>query len=175
MSATRTMPVPPDLGRAACSAPAHLPLVDAAMAKPGGPHGDTMREQLCRHCPVVDPCYAWAMAHGERGIWGGTSPGWRTRRGAPRNLPIVPRGLYLETARDGVPVQQHLRKASTPTPPAPAKPRSPNKASIRCAELGIREADVRQWAREHGLTTSSKGRVALHLVEAWAEAHGQAA
>lgn len=32
-------------------------------------------KRVCRACPVVDQCLAYALANGEReGIWGGTSP-----------------------------------------------------------------------------------------------------
>lgn len=32
-------------------------------------------------CPVVDSCYLYAVAHGEEGIWGGTSPKERDKLG----------------------------------------------------------------------------------------------
>lgn len=38
--------------------------------KPGESHS---ARSACASCPVADPCLAYALAHGERGIWGGTS------------------------------------------------------------------------------------------------------
>ncbi|MCD2195794.1 WhiB family transcriptional regulator [Actinomycetospora endophytica] len=33
---------------------------------------------VCRGCPVVSPCLAWALASGQdAGVWGGTSEGER--------------------------------------------------------------------------------------------------
>ena len=37
--------------------------------------------------------------------------------------------------------------------------------------LGVTASDVRQWAREQGLTNSTRGRIGLDLVEAYAAAH----
>lgn len=75
--------MPRDAGRAACSDPAHLPLVDAAFARPGGPEARSMARNLCRTCPVAEACFAWAIAHPEAGVWAGTSPKLRTLHGAP--------------------------------------------------------------------------------------------
>ena len=41
----------------------------------------------------------------------------------------------------------------------------------RLYALGVTASDVRQWAREQGLTNSTRGRIGLDLVEAWAAAH----
>lgn len=160
----RTLPVPLDAGRALCSDPVHLPLVDAATARPGGPDAQVMKATLCRQCPVVQQCHDWAMAHGEAGIWGATSPGYRSRRGAPKRLTSVD-----HTWTEGVPAQEWRRKSR------PARksgvPRTPNAGAIRCAQLGVRESDVRRWAYEQGIVASNAGRPALATVEAWAAAH----
>lgn len=69
--------------RAACAAPEHLPLVDAAFARPGGPAAQRMKATLCTRCPIGEQCLAWAMTWREDGIWGGTGPKARTQHGAP--------------------------------------------------------------------------------------------
>lgn len=75
----------PDLpARATCSDPAHLPLVDEAYRRPGGPAGQQMRDQLCARCPIQELCLDEAMAHGEWGIWGGSSPYSRTQHGGTK-------------------------------------------------------------------------------------------
>lgn len=74
----------PDLDRPACADPIHLPLVDAAFKRPGGPAGDLMRERLCSTCPAFSQCLSEAMERGEWGIWAGTSPHTRTRHGGTR-------------------------------------------------------------------------------------------
>jgi WhiB family redox-sensing transcriptional regulator len=35
--------------------------------------------EICPHCPVREPCLAYAIEHGERGVWGGTSEQERRR------------------------------------------------------------------------------------------------
>lgn len=143
----KTMPVPPGLGRATCSDPQHLPLVDAAAAKPGGPEAQEMKDRLCRQCPVREACAAWAIAHPEIGVWGGTTPKQRTHRGAP----------------------------SAARKPNPHRHREPTANEVRVAELGVRERDIKHWAYEQGLIPTLNGRVSLALVEAWAAAHTTAA
>lgn len=71
----------PDLDRPACAQVEHLPLVDAAFARPGGPAAAQMRERLCTDCPAVQQCFDEAMARGEWGVWAGTSLHLRTRHG----------------------------------------------------------------------------------------------
>lgn len=148
----KTMPVPLDVGRAACADPEHLPLVDAATAKPGGPAAQEMKARLCRHCPVARQCFAWAATHPEVGIWGGTSPRQRTNAGAPSAASNAKRNKTT-------PRIKHER-----TRPLAA-------TEVRVRELGIRECDVRRWAYEQGLVRSIRGRVALATIEAWATAH----
>lgn len=164
----KTMPVTLEQGRATCSEPQHLPLVDAAFAKPGGPEAQEMKRTLCRTCPVAEHCLAWAMTHGEAGVWAGTSPNLRGRRGAPRALPVVPDYLHRGGREGGTPAEQWRRDQRKP---AKIGKRQQNAAATRCAELGVREADIRRWAYEHGLATSNKGRASLAHVEAWAAAH----
>lgn len=43
--------------------------------------GGSTREAkaICAKCPVLARCRAFALEHGERGVWGGTSDGDRTR------------------------------------------------------------------------------------------------
>ena len=36
-------------------------------------------KSICRRCPVRAECLEWALAHGEQGIWGGTSEHERRR------------------------------------------------------------------------------------------------
>jgi hypothetical protein len=78
-----TFPVKADGPRAHCAKPELLPLVDAATARPGGPAAHQMKTTICPGCPIGDACLAWAMGQHEDGIWGGTGPNTRTRRGAP--------------------------------------------------------------------------------------------
>lgn len=58
-------------------------LVDAAFTKPGGPEARQLTKTLCPDCEIHTQCLAWAMRHGEYGVWGGTTPKQRTRAGAP--------------------------------------------------------------------------------------------
>ena len=37
--------------------------------------------QVCRVCPVLDPCRAWARGHREYGFWGGESEEQRAAAG----------------------------------------------------------------------------------------------
>lgn len=156
----KTMPVPTAEGRAACADPQHLPLVDAAFAKPGGPEAQQMKRELCRDCPVAQTCFTWAMTHPEAGIWAGTSPKLRINRGAPSESANI-RGR-ADTPR------RHRR-----TEPRPVKIRTtpPNAAERRLLELGVRNGDVRTWAYEQGIVRSRQGRVSLAHIEAWAAAH----
>lgn len=78
-----TYPLPLDSSTPPCADPAALPVVDAAYDRPGGPAGRYMARELCGPCPVFTSCLAHAMRHREQGIWGGTTPSWRTRAGAP--------------------------------------------------------------------------------------------
>lgn len=32
-----------------------------------------LAKKFCRDCPVVNPCKLYAIVHGEKGVWGGTS------------------------------------------------------------------------------------------------------
>lgn len=42
--------------------------------------GDTMKAVgICHGCPFQKPCLEWALANGERGVWGGTSERERKR------------------------------------------------------------------------------------------------
>lgn len=75
-----------DYDHPACTAPEHLPLVDAAFERPGGPAGDLMRKTLCAGCPAFDACLSAAMTRGEWGMWAGTTGNTRTRHGAPKPL-----------------------------------------------------------------------------------------
>lgn len=157
------MPVTLEQGKAACSEPEHLALVDAAHAKPGGPAAKRMRAELCNACPVFEQCLGWAMTHGEIGVWAGTSPNLRGRHGAPKGLPPTPDYLH-RGGREGVPAQAWRRKK-------PAKPRAPEVTVIRLAELGLTAPQVKAWALEQGIIQSTRGRVALTVIEAYAVAH----
>lgn len=75
----KVLPISPEVGRAVCAEPEHLPLVDAAHLRPGGPAARAMAKQLCAPCPVQALCLEWAMAHAEIGVWAGTSPNKRNR------------------------------------------------------------------------------------------------
>lgn len=165
--AVRTLPVAPALGRATCSNPEYLPLVDAAHARPGGPEAQQMKNQLCRHCPVNAACLEWAMTHGEAGIWGGLSPEIRKRHGAPKSPPLVPRALYSE-GPVGVPAEAGRREQVAKQQ---AHVRKIDVTVSRLAALGVTGAEVKRWAFEQGLVRTVSGRVALSTVEEWAEAH----
>ena len=45
---------------------------------------------ICKACPVQRQCLEWALAHGEVGIWGGTSWRQRQRIRAKRNVRLRP-------------------------------------------------------------------------------------
>lgn len=51
---------------------------------PPGAMGDEVAAALrvCATCPVRKPCADYATAHGERGIWGGTTANQRQKRAA---------------------------------------------------------------------------------------------
>lgn len=51
----------------------------------GGTSGPA--KQVCRRCPVIDACLAYAVEHGELGIWGGTSE--RERRVVRRDQEVA--------------------------------------------------------------------------------------
>jgi hypothetical protein len=74
--------------RAACSD--RLDLVDAAFAHPGSASAHHFRDAYCAHCPIAEACLFAGI--GEWGLWGGTSPSWRTKHaGAPtRNSRRIP-------------------------------------------------------------------------------------
>ena len=163
------MPVTLEQGRATCNDSQHLPLVDAAFAKPGGPEAQEMKRTLCRECPVAEHCLAWGMTHGEGGIWGGVSPRQRGDRGAPRGIDYVVPDYLHRSGREGVPAEKWRREQQAK--PAKIGKRKQNVAATRCAELGVPESVVRRWAYEQGLTTGNRGRASLAHVEAWAAAH----
>ena len=37
-------------------------------------------KQICRTCPVREPCLRWALDSGDAGVWGGTTEDERRRR-----------------------------------------------------------------------------------------------
>jgi hypothetical protein len=61
-----------------------LPLVDRAFDRPGGPAAAVLKERFCQGCDIAAECLLEAARGGrhEFGVWGGTSPHWRTRNGA---------------------------------------------------------------------------------------------
>lgn len=73
-----------DIDHPACADPEHLGLVDEAFKRPGGPAAARMRENLCAGCPGARQCLTEAMDRGEWGVWGGTSPNFRTRHGGAK-------------------------------------------------------------------------------------------
>lgn len=55
-------------------------MADAACASadpegwfPDGRSSGREAKRICRGCPVIAQCLRYALTHGERGIWGGTS------------------------------------------------------------------------------------------------------
>lgn len=73
------------LEHAACCEPG----VDPELFFPLGESGPAARQiadakAICAQCPVAAQCRDWALRTGEPdGIWGGTTPEERRRRGAP--------------------------------------------------------------------------------------------
>ena len=70
----------------------------------------TEAKTVCRRCPVVAECLAFALAHDEAGVWGGTTPAERRelRRathvpapGARRPGPLAP-GHSVEVRAEGI-------------------------------------------------------------------------
>lgn len=158
-----TIPVPLELGHAACSDPEHLPLVDAAHERPGGPEAQEMKETLCRTCPVNRACFAWGMTHAEVGIWGGVSRKARTLRGAPTKLGTVPDAEHRPPRHPDTANRRKIEQRRT------------DATTLRLHELGVTGSQVKRWAYQQGLVSTTTGRVALTTIEAWAEAHPQAA
>lgn len=78
---TLTLAMPVD-AKPVCADPKWLPLVDAAFKRPGGPAAHMLAEVACAECPVVTLCLAHATIASEHGLWGGTSPHLRRRRGS---------------------------------------------------------------------------------------------
>ena len=62
----------------------------------------TQAKNICKHCPVVDECLAYALAAGPRlqGIWAGTSPKERARL---RNTPATPDDDRADSDRAAAP------------------------------------------------------------------------
>lgn len=78
-------PLSAGAGTAACADV--LGLVDKAFDRPGGHHADILKERFCGHCEIAEQCLI-AAARGteyEFGVWGGTSPKWRTEHGGPKS------------------------------------------------------------------------------------------
>lgn len=170
----KVMPVPLETGKATCAELVYLPLVDAAVAKPGGPEAQTMKAQLCRHCPVVEACGQWAMTHAEAGIWAGMAPKYRTMRGAPNTPPVIPDYLHQVRAVEGRPAQPWRRAGHEVKPRTTEHKRKQDSTPRRLAALGVSGATVKRWAYEQGLVATITGRVALVHIEAWAAAHPHA-
>jgi WhiB family redox-sensing transcriptional regulator len=64
---------------------------DAFYPDKGGSTKDAKR--VCRSCPVIAECLAYALDHGDRyGVWGGLS--WRERRKLLPSYDGPPRGVH---------------------------------------------------------------------------------
>lgn len=72
---------------------APLPMVDEAFRRPGGPAAQRFKARYCQQCPVAAACLGEAMSstRHEFGVWGSTSPKWRTEHGAPPSTRLVGR------------------------------------------------------------------------------------
>jgi hypothetical protein len=70
-----------------------LPLVDRAFDKPGGPAATILKERFCGRCDIAADCLLAAARGGrfEFGVWGGTSPHWRTAHGGVKSPAYVKR------------------------------------------------------------------------------------
>lgn len=80
-------------GRAACAD--RLDLVDAAYTSPGGAAAQALKRNYCGKCPIASECLTAAMERREEGVWGGTSPHTRSRRGGPKwSIRSGVRGTY---------------------------------------------------------------------------------
>lgn len=54
---------------------------------------DQVTEQarnICRRCPAIRSCLAWALTHNELGVWGGTTPEQRTQLLAQNQQEVPP-------------------------------------------------------------------------------------
>ncbi|OPG10627.1 hypothetical protein B1L11_23225 [Microbispora sp. GKU 823] len=52
---------------------------DLFFAEPNDPVSSRLAKAVCRGCPVVSECLAYAIEHGEVGVWGGTTEKERKR------------------------------------------------------------------------------------------------
>lgn len=115
--------------------------------------GGSTREAkaVCRRCPVIDECLAYALEHVERhGIWGGLSE--RERRRLKKANPTTPAEPRVVVHRDG--------------------PHNSQTTLTRLAELGVTSRDVRTWAINTGIPhVPDRGLVSLALIDRYAAAH----
>lgn len=72
--------IPVDAPTAACAD--DLDLVDRAFRSVTSPEAEKLK-RLCRDCPIAKDCLVEGMSRHEDGIWGRTTPNWRTHHGAP--------------------------------------------------------------------------------------------
>jgi WhiB family redox-sensing transcriptional regulator len=84
---------------------------DAWFPEPGGsPH---KAKRVCNGCEVRDQCLAWALAHDEAGVWGGTTENER-RRIAGRRVRV--RQQPINHGTEGG-YKQHHRRGEKPCLP----------------------------------------------------------
>jgi hypothetical protein len=75
----------------------------ACLADPGGHwDGDLLPSmwELCRTCPVIEPCLAEGMSHDYRddvGVWGGTNV---EQRNAIRRKKLTDIGAWIDNERE---------------------------------------------------------------------------
>ena len=74
------------------------PYVDPEVFFRNDPAARRAAEELCRRCPLKDPCAAYAMSHSVDGYWAGTTfeerRAWRAKNGVVAK-PIVDDGRPL--------------------------------------------------------------------------------
>jgi hypothetical protein len=142
---------------ARCATPEGIALVDAALARPGGPAQRRMENEVCPPCDVWEECLRFALDHGEHGPWGGTSE--RERRKYVRR----PYHFNITTRRAH---RRALKPAGDRKPPCPAV----NVVLLR--ELGLNAGDVKQWALDTGYATKvPRATPSVDMIQAYADAH----
>lgn len=79
----------------------------------------------------------------------------------------------LQQLRKRIDLEIEYEQRTNPATPKrrPQTPRAEANTTARLRELGATTTQVRAWATTQGLTTSTRGRLSLDLINAYATAH----
>lgn len=71
---------------------------------PGGSQPTKEAKEICRACPLLEPCLEWAVHVVEEGVWGGT--GRQTRHNIAKQRGITQVNLTAETVANLIGVKR---------------------------------------------------------------------